>query len=206
MGARTALTNACRSLSSWMYAIDLASKCQTIRLPRCGRVSEEQELQPETGSLNEPPLNRPAAKNKSTYHDSVLCGSESCLVRFKTLWDCKVCQTKSQNFWGREMERTGVKRLHHTPWKLKDCRKCLNLESLNHFSSNLSWGLLIKPATPDRLWIWSKHFSKFYQGHYGVQAKKIEVWSFLAVGRDEKNPKSQTAYFTVTACLYILLA
>lgn len=72
MAARTAPTDACRSLSSCMCAIDLASKCPTIRLARCGRVTEEQELQPQTGSLNEPPLNRPVAKNKSTYHDSVL--------------------------------------------------------------------------------------------------------------------------------------
>lgn len=62
-----------------MYAIDLASKCETIRLPHCGRVTEEQELQPETGSLNEPPLNGLVAKNKSTYHDSVLCRSDSAL-------------------------------------------------------------------------------------------------------------------------------
>lgn len=77
MGTRTAPTNACGSLSSWMYAIDLASKRWTIRLPQCGRVAEEQELQPEIGSLNEPSLNRPVAKKKSTCYDSVLCRTKS---------------------------------------------------------------------------------------------------------------------------------
>lgn len=67
-----------KSCSHWCLHISILPNgsywfsFQTIRLPRCGRVTEEQELQPQPGSLKETPLNRLVPKNKSTYHDSVL--------------------------------------------------------------------------------------------------------------------------------------